>query len=73
MPDIEKSSVEVESPVDNFEALQHRAAEAVMNANADPSLLTPKEHEDVAALQALAGQAAIEANLVLLSSPRESQ
>jgi hypothetical protein len=67
MSDIEKDPAEVESPVDEVEALQHRAAEAVINANVDPSLLTAEEHEDVAALQALANHAATEANLTLLS------
>ncbi len=69
MPDTEKVPEQSEAPVDvgDVEALQHRAAEAVINANVDPSSLTPEEHEDVTALQALASHAATEANLVLLS------
>ncbi len=66
-PYIEKNPEQGGPAFDDVLALQHRASEAVINANVDPSLLTLEEHEDVTALQALANLAATEANLLLLS------
>ncbi|MBA3757505.1 hypothetical protein H0X09_01415 [Candidatus Saccharibacteria bacterium] len=70
MPDIEKlGSAEDEPTGDKLHELRSRAAEAVINANIDPSKLTPEEHQDVALLQNLANMATAEANL-LGFSPR---
>jgi len=66
--DIETVSEQGDSLVESVDELRKRAAEAVISANVDPSLLTAEQHRDVDALQALAAHAATEANLVLLAS-----
>jgi len=60
-----------QSDTDEVVLLQQRAAEAVINANVDPSRLTPEQHHDVEVLQALAAAATTEANLRTSSLRRD--
>ena len=64
MDNIEKFlTAELDQP-ETFDALQHRAAEAVITANIDPSLITEEQHTRVTSLQSEAARLAMEANLL---------
>lgn len=61
------SEENVPPSVDAVERLRQAAAEAVINANVNPSQFTPAQHEEITCLQTLAARAATEANLSMPS------